>query len=347
MTRERIGVGVVGVGMMGRRHAENAASSIPEARLAAVFDADRALAGRVGREIDVDACGSLEELLERSDVRVVVIASPRRFHAEQAIGALSRGKDVLLEKPMGLSLEECDRIIAAAKHGRSRLQIGFMRRYDSAYAEAKRLLSSGALGQALLVRAVHRDREETNLPASSGITEMMLESTIHDFDLSRFLLGDEIASVATTAAVLCHTRDAHGHAPNAALNSVRFAGGALADIETYWGAQYAYDVRTEVVCAEGTALVGQHPRSQLAVYTRDGATRDLFPGFLERFADAYRAELSDFVSGVAEHRPTAVSGLDGRAAVAAALAGVASYESGKAEAVATTASPPREPSPRR
>ena len=196
MTRERIGVGVVGVGMMGRRHAENAARSIPEARLAAVFDADRALAGRVGREIDADACGSLEELLERSDVRVVVIASPRRFHAEQAIGALSRGKDVLLEKPMGLSLEECDRIIAAAKHGQSRLQIGFMRRYDSAYAEAKRLLSSGALGQALLVRAVHRDREETNLPASSGITEMMLESTIHDFDLSRFLLGDEIASVA-------------------------------------------------------------------------------------------------------------------------------------------------------
>src|SRR5438105_1150285 len=161
MTRERIGVGVVGVGMMGRRHAENAARSIPEARLAAVFDADRALAGRVGREIDADACGSLEELLERSDVRVV-IASPRRFHAEQAIGALSRGKDVLLEKPMGLSLEECDRIIAAAKQGRSRLQIGFMRRYDSAYAEAKRLLSSGAPGPALLVRAVHRDREETN-----------------------------------------------------------------------------------------------------------------------------------------------------------------------------------------
>src|SRR5438270_372868 len=232
MTRERIGVGVVGVGMMGRRHEGHAARSIPEARLAAVFDAVRALAGRVGREIDADACGSLEELLERSDVRVVVIASPRRFHAEQAIGALSRGKDVLLEKPMGLSLEECDRIIAAAKHGQSRLQIGFMRRYDLAYAEA-------------------------------------------------------------------------------------------------------------------TALVGQHPRSQLAVYTRDGATRDLFPGFLERFADAYRAELSDFVSGVAEHRPPAVSGLDGRAAVAAALAGVASYESGKAEAVATTASPPRAPSPRR
>src|SRR5438552_16235355 len=157
MTRAPIAAGVVGVGMMGRRHADTAARSIPEARLAAVFDADRALAGRVGREIDADACGSLEELLERSDVRVVVIASPRRFHAEQAIEALSRGKDVLLEKPMGLSLEECDRIIAAAKHRQSRRQIGLMPRYDSAYAEAKQLLPSGALGQARLVRAVPGD----------------------------------------------------------------------------------------------------------------------------------------------------------------------------------------------
>jgi scyllo-inositol 2-dehydrogenase (NAD+) len=334
MTRERIGVGVVGVGLMGRRHAENAARWIPGARLAAVFDADRALAARGGRDLDADACGSLEELLDRDDVRVVVVASPREFHAEQAVAALSRGKDVLLEKPMALSLADCDRVIAAAERRSARIQIGFMRRYDPAYAEAKRLLVSGALGEALLVRAVHRDREAPDLPASRGVTDMMLESTIHDFDLSRFLLGDEIASVTTTAAVLCHTRGAHGHAPNAALNAVRFAGGALADIETYWGARYAYDVRTEIVCANGTALIGHQQRNGLVVYTPAGATHDLFPGFLERFGEAYRAELADFVDGSLERRPPAVTGGDGRAAVAAALAGVASFQSGRAEPVA-------------
>jgi len=172
------------------------------------------------------------------------------------------------------------------------------------------------------------------LPASSGVTEMMFESTIHDFDLSRFFLGDEIADVTTTASVLCHTRDAHGHAPNAALNAVRFARGAVADIETYWGALYGYDVRSEVVCAAGTAMIGQQPRSGLAVYTPSGAKSDLFPGFLERFGDAYRAELADFVDGALERRPPAVTGGDGRAAVAAALAGVASFESGRAEPVA-------------
>src|SRR2546430_16964694 len=117
-----------------------------------------------------------------------------------------------------------------------------------------------------------------------GVTEMMFESTIHDFDLSRFFLDDEIADVTTTASVLCHTRDAHGHAPNAALNAVRFVRGAVADIETYWGAMYGYDVRSEVVCASGTAMIGQEARSGLAVYTVNGATSELAAGFLERFA---------------------------------------------------------------
>src|SRR3989454_9878855 len=218
MTRDRIGVGVVGVGTMGRRHAENAAHSIPGARLAAVFDADRAVASSIAGELDATGCVTLEELLDREDVRVVVIASPSRSHADQAVAALARGKDVLLEKPMAHSLADCDRVIRTAEHGSARLQIGFMRRYDPAYAEAKRLIASGALGEPLLFRATHRDREATHLPAARGVVDMMFESTIHDFDLSRFFLADEIATVATSAAVLGHTPDAHERAPNAALN---------------------------------------------------------------------------------------------------------------------------------
>src|SRR5438309_10316605 len=163
MSRELIGVGVVGVGLMGRRHAENAAHSIPGARLAAVFDADRTVAAGLANELGAASCATLDELLARQDVRAVVIASPSRFHADQAVAALSSGKDVLLEKPMAHSLAECDRIIAAAERGAARLQIGFMRRYDPAYAEAKRLVASGQLGEPLLFRAGHRDREATFL----------------------------------------------------------------------------------------------------------------------------------------------------------------------------------------
>jgi len=334
VTTERVGVGVAGVGLMGRRHAENAAWHIPGARLVAVFDADRTVASRVGQELGAPACASLDELLENDGVRVVVVASPSRFHADQAVAALTRGKDVLLEKPMAHSLADCDRVIHAAERGSARLQIGFMRRYDAAYAEAKRLIVSGALGEPLFFRATHRDREATHLPAARGVVDMMFESAIHDFDLSRFFLADEIATVATSAAVLGHTPDAHERAPNAALNAVRFVRGALADIETYWGALYGYDVRSEIVCATGTAMVGQQQGTRLEVYTPGGAIHDLFPGFLERFGDAYREELADFVGGTLERRPPPVTGLDGRAAVAAALAGIASYASGRAEGVA-------------
>lgn len=326
----RIGVAVIGVGIMGRRHAENAARRIDGATLVAVYDHAADVATQVAGALGAQSAASVEALLARSDVDAVVVASPSRFHAEQTLAALAAGKDVLVEKPMAHSVADCDRMIAAADRAGVRLQVGFMRRYDPAYAEAKRLVAGGALGEPRFVRAVHRDREVAHLPASTGVREMMFESAIHDFDLSRFLLGDDIASLTTTAAALCHERGDHGHAPTAALNAVRFARGALADIETYWGAEYAYDVRTEIVCAKGTAMVGHQQRTRLDVYTPDGARHDLFPGFLERFADAYLLELADFVAGARERRPPAVTGADGRAAVAAALAGIEAFATGAA-----------------
>jgi predicted dehydrogenase len=316
--------------MWGRPHAENAARRIDGAALVAVYDYATDLAKRVAGELGAEATASVDALLARSDVQAVVVASPSRFHAEQAIAALAAGKDVLVEKPMAHTIADCDRMIAAAERAKVRLQVGFMRRYDPAYAEARRLISAGTIGEPQLVRAVHRDREATHLPAAAGLRDMMFESTIHDFDLTRFLFADDIASLTTTAAVLCHERGDHGHAPTAALNAVRFTRGGLADIETYWGAEYAYDVRTEIVCAKGTAMVGHQQRTRLEVYTPDGARHDLFPGFLERFDDAYLIELADFVAGARERRPAAVTGADGRAAVAAALAGIEAFTTGVA-----------------
>src|SRR2546430_13059601 len=154
---------------MGRRHAENAAWHIPGARLVAVFDADRTVASRVGQELGAPACASLDELLENDEVRVVVVASPSRFHADQAVAALTRGKDVLLEKPMAHSLADCDRVIHAAERGSARLQIGFMRPSDPALPAAKRPLASGASGVPPLFLATHRHPEASTLPPPAAL----------------------------------------------------------------------------------------------------------------------------------------------------------------------------------
>lgn len=328
---DRVGIGVIGVGLMGRRHAQNA-TRIAETRLIAVVDAARPVAERVAADLGAVAARSVEELVARDDVRVVVVASPSRHHAGHAIAALEAGKDVLLEKPMALTLADCDRVIAAARGG-ARLQIGFMRRYDPPYAEAHRLIGSGALGEPVLFKSASRDRDRADRPAAEGIAMSLLESAIHDLDLARWLLADEVRRVNTVAAAVCHGGTCV-HAPNAMLTALELARGGIAGIETYHGARYAYDIRSEVVCAEGTVVVGEERSGRLAVLRPTGEPRADDPGFLERFADAYLAELADFVSGARERRPPAITAADGKAAVAIALAGAASFAAGRAEPVA-------------
>lgn len=324
-----MGVGVIGVGGMGRRHAENLAAHVPEARLVALHDANAALARRVADELEAVACASLDELLARDDVRAIVVASPMDFHAEQAIVAARAEKDVLVEKPIATSLADADRVIAAAETAGVRLQVGFQRRYDPAYAEAKRLVASGALGRPLLYKGIGRDVEAPDLPASAGVANLLVESAIHEFDGARWLMDAEVARVSATAARVCHGgRD--DHPPNLALVDLVFAGGGLGNVECYRGARYGYDIRTEIVCEEGTAQVGDERRTRLRVLAREGERHDLVSGWLDRFAEAYVLELRDFVRGARERRPPAVSGRDGRAALAIALGAAEAVQRGHA-----------------
>lgn len=310
------GVGVIGVGVMGRRHAENV-TRVSGARLLAVHDANSSVMHAVAGELGAKACASVDELLSQKGVDAVVIASPGRMHETHAVAALAVGKDVLLEKPIARTLEAADRILATASSSNVRLQIGFMRRYDPAYAEAAAVVRSGRIGELRFFKGVDRDRDAATGPAGSvPRTDIFAESAIHDFDAARWIAGDEVAGVRATAFTLAP--DAPG--PDLALADLRFAGGAVASVETYRGARYAYDIRAEIVCSEGTICVGGFAQRSVEVLVRDGDRHDLFPGFLERFGDAYLFELRDFLGGVDERRPVRVSGEDGRRALAIALA---------------------------
>lgn len=311
-----IGVGVIGVGLMGRRHAENVAC-VGGARLAAVHDANASVRERVARELGADSAASVDELLADDGVDAVVIASPAHAHEAHAVAAFAAGKDVLLEKPMAPTLEAADRILAAAKASGARLQIGFMRRYDPAYTQAESVVRSGKVGAVRLFKGVDRDRDAPRgAPGSLPRINIFAESAIHDFDVARWFVRDEVAGVRASALTLAP--GAPG--PDLALADLHFTDGAAASIETYRGARYAYDIRAEIVCSEGTIFVGGFTQRALEVLTPDGTRHDLFPGFLERFADAYLFELRDFLAGVRYRTPPRVSGEDGRRALAIALA---------------------------
>ena len=310
---------MIGVGLMGRRHAENIAGLEGAARLVALTDAERVTRERVANDLGAASCESIDVLLERADVRAVVVASPKRFHEEHAIAAARAGKDVFLEKPIATSLAGADRVIAAALDARVRLQVGFQRRYDAAYAEARRLVLGGALGRPLLYRGVNRDRDApVGPPGTMDANDILTESAIHDLDGARWMMSDEVTGVRASLATVGDPATTPG--PDLTMVELYFAGGAVAQIEAMRGARYAYDIRSEVICEAGAVMVGGFAQTMLTVL-REGERRDdLYPGFLERYADAYVAELRDFVVGVRDRRPAAITGDDGRRALAIALA---------------------------
>ena len=313
---------------MGRRHAENLAEHVSDGRLVAVTDTDAGARERVAKDFAAATVESVDALVDREDVLAVVIASPARFHEPHAIAAARAGKDVFVEKPIAATIDGADRVIAAARESGVRLQVGFQRRYDRPYVEARRLVSGGTLGKPLFYRGINRDRETPlGSPGSFARTDILTESAIHDFDGARWMVSDEVAGLRADLQTIGDASTAPG--PNLAMVVLRFHGGTIAHVETLRGARYAYDIRSEVVCETGSVFVGGFAQTMLTVMRGDKRRVDLYPGFLERYADAYLAEMRDFVAGVRDRRQPAVTGEDGRAALAIAVA------AGRAAALST------------
>jgi predicted dehydrogenase len=313
---------------MGRHHAENLARRVPEARLVALFDANDEIRERVAADLGVASVASVEALVDHADVHAVVVVSPASYHEDHALAAMRAGKDVFLEKPIATSLDGADRVIAAAREAGVRLQVGFQRRYDAPYAEARKVVASGTLGTALFYRGINRDREApTGAPGSLATNDILTESAIHDLDGARWMMADEVTGVRASLATIGDAAPA----PNVAMVELRFMRGGIAHVEAMRGARYGYDIRSEIMCERGAVFVGGFAQTTLTVMRGGERRDDLYPGFLERYADAYLAEMRDFVAGVRERRPPAVTGEDGRTALAIALAaGLAAETAGEA-----------------
>src|SRR5580692_7303086 len=202
---KKLGVGVLGVGEMGKRHAENLRRLVPQATLVAIADASQERARQVATELEIDSSyGSLEAMLENKQVEAVLIATPDKFHAQAIQIAARAGKDVLCEKPLALNLADAHAALEAVSKAGTRLQIGFMRRYDPAYAAAMKRIEAGEIGTPVIFKSVGRDKGEPPISAYQSMLNGMVfyNNTIHDFDLARWMMRDEVSNVhayATTA----------------------------------------------------------------------------------------------------------------------------------------------------
>ena len=206
-------------------------------------------------------------------------------------------------------------------------QAGFMRRFDAGYLAAKKQIDAGVIGKPVTFKSIGRDPFCPDLeyarPSVSG--GLILDMAIHDFDLGRWLMGDEVRRVYTEGGTLAFPQlNTVGDIDNAVINML-FRRGALGNVEVSRNALYGYDIRTEVLGTEGGLNIGYYQQTPLLVLTRQGIQYDMVPYIIQRFGDAYRAQIIDFVDRVQAGRGPAVDGRDARAELAIGLAATRSF----------------------
>jgi len=339
----KLGIGVLGVGEMGKRHAENLRRLVPQARLVAVADASQERSRQVAAELEIESSyGSLEAMLENEKIEAVLIATPDKFHSQAIEIAARAGKDILCEKPIALNLADAHAALEAVSKAGTQLQIGFMRRYDPAYAAAMKRIEAGEIGTPVIFKSVGRDKDEPPLIAYQSMLNGMVfyNNTIHDFDLARWLMRDEVANVHAYATTAIRPEVAQFGDVVASVVNLQYKQGAIGNVESYVQAVYGYDVRTEVVGSKGSIFIGSLEKTPAVFLTARGGERTLADHFLARFADAYLEEVRDFVKNILDGRAPRVSGDDGLKALAIAVAAEESHKQAKPVAVAQDAAKP-------
>jgi inositol 2-dehydrogenase len=333
----KLGVGVLGVGEMGKRHAENLRRLVPEARLVAVADVAARRAKEVAEELEIEhAFSSLEEMLAHKDIEAVVIATPDKFHAKAIQTAALARKDILCEKPLAITLDDARAALQEVERAGVRLQIGFMRRYDPAYVAAFQRVQAGEIGKPLIFKSLGRDKDEPPMSAyQSNINGMLFyNNTIHDFDLARWIMLDEIAEVHSYTTVAIRPEVAKYHDVVASVVNLKYENGAIGNVESYVQAVYGYDVRTEIVGSKGSIFVGSLEKTPAMFLSANGSNHILADHFLSRFADAYLEEMRDFVRNMLAGKPPKVTGEDGLRSLQIAIAAEKSHLESKPVAVA-------------
>src|SRR3954454_4903 len=301
-------VGVIGAGLMGTTHVRLLSTAVEGAEVVAISDAvlpaAERLAASAGVEtVYVDAC----ELIHDPAVEGVVIASPAATHEAFVLACLEAGKPVLCEKPLAADAAACLRVLEAeATLGRRLIQVGFMRRFDPAYAELKDRMEG--IGAPVLAHCAHRN---PTVPPTFDTEMTLTDSLVHDIDVVRWLLGEEFTEVTVIAP------RATPNAPEGILDPLivllRTESGLHVDVECFVNARYGYDIRCEIVGADAAAAL----------------PADCAAGFQDRFATAYVRELESWAAGAG----AGAGAWDGYAASVVCEAAVQSLRSGRPAAI--------------
>lgn len=327
MSSKKLHFGIIGAGRIGRVHAETLAFRLPEAEILAIADVNREAAQALAAHCGISrAAASVEEILSEPKIDAVLICSSTDTHADLIIAAARAGKHIFCEKPIAFSLAKIDAALEAVKAAGVQLQIGFNRRFDANFARVRQAVVSGEIGTPNLLHIISRDPAPPPLDYVRSSGGIFLDMTIHDFDMARFLLGDEVEEIYTAAGVMVDAEIGKAGDLDTALLVLRFRGGAIGTIDNSRRAVYGYDQRVEILGSAGKIATENRYPNQAVVSSAKSVYTDLpLNFFMERYTESFALELKTFTQAILEQRPTPVTGADGRVPVVMALAARKSF----------------------
>ncbi len=319
---KQVKIGMIGTGRIGQVHARNLCALIPSARVVAATDAVAACAHQCAEECGIETVvADYRDLIASPGIDAVIICSPTDTHARLIIEAAQAGIHIFCEKPIALDPASIDQVLTEVEKAGVKLQVGFNRRFDPGFRHARETVAAGQIGVPHLVRISSRDPElpPPNYIQSSG--GLFMDMTIHDFDMSRFILGEEISEVFAVGSALIDPAVKEAGDIDTAVITLTYCSGAYAVIDNSRQAVYGYDQRLEVFGSEGCLVVGNRHPYESSLYTRQAieSPKPLY-FFLERYQESFLEEMRCFVQAVQNDTQPPVTGIDGKIPVIMGLA---------------------------
>ncbi len=330
----KINVGLIGVGRLGVLYARYLAYQIPASNLIAASDVNPA-AEAAAKELGAKKWYSnYQDLIDDKQVDAVVIVTPTSNHRDTVTVAARAGKAIFCEKPLSISLDEARAMQKVVEETGVFFHMGFMRRFDRGFRAGKQKVEEGAIGKAVVFKASSRDPFRPSLeyldPNHSG--GLIIDMGIHDIDIARWMMGD-VAQTYATGGVLAYPEiNEVGDIDNAIVN-LTFENGALGVIDLTRNGVYGYDIRTEVLGTQGTVKVGYLRETPIVMMTKDGVTHDTVPWFMERFGEAYVAQLQNFIEHLQKQKEPSIKCADGVEALRVAIAATRAFKENRPVAV--------------
>lgn len=327
---KKIKFAVAGLGRIGKIHLENLLQ-MEKVEVTAVMDPmDEPRKYAKNKNISFIAT-SFEELLTIADFDVVVICSPTDTHADYVALAAKFGKHIFCEKPLDLSLDRVVEVLEVVKKYDVKLMLGFNRRFDKEFKKVHEIVKSGKIGKPQIVKITSRDPGAPPINYIKQSGGLFLDMTIHDFDMARFIVGKEVQEVYAKGAVLIDPAIGEANDIDTAVICLTYTDGSMAIIDNSREAAYGYDQRVEVFGSKGMVRANNNFHDSHRLYTDQGIQAALpLHFFLERYAEAYKTEMSSYIKCLQNGNDIPVSGDDGLLSLKIGLAAKKSVEEKRA-----------------